>query len=281
MAAYTVLLQTRDRGGHMVPPTLSSRLIGWCVGVPFGARVRSMTPFRRLRCLRFVETLPEDNIYDSRARPEHGVEDRRVTLRLADPSSSCDFGVQAEPEAQGTSDAVTVVLSAHGRVRFGGRLKAPRIVAVTLAVIGAGVSIRLLRRPSGHGGVRSEATARGSGRAHRLEDDDGRLRPTAAARQARPRRLLRSAHASRPRAAPRQHRNRRGRGFGPAIGPRPQNAPQTRQPRRPDRSQNPKMFLARKIRIFELCAFGDQKVALKRSGADIDTEFVLGVHITA
>jgi len=106
-----------------------------------------------------METLPEDDIYESRTRSEHGVEDRRATLRLADPPGGRDFDVPAEPEPSGASDAVTVVLPARGRVRFGGRLRAPRVVAVTLAVIGAGVSIRLLRRPSGHGGVRSEATA--------------------------------------------------------------------------------------------------------------------------
>jgi hypothetical protein len=52
------------------------------------------------------------------------------------------------------------VLPPHERVRLARRLRAPRVAAVTLVVLGAGVSIRLLRRPSGHGGVRSEATTR-------------------------------------------------------------------------------------------------------------------------
>ncbi len=60
-----------------------------------------------------METLPEDDIYESRARSEHGVEDRRATLRLADPPGGRDFDVQAEPEPPGASDAVTVVLPAH------------------------------------------------------------------------------------------------------------------------------------------------------------------------
>lgn len=107
-----------------------------------------------------METLPEDAIYDSRGRLERGVEDCWTTLRLGDPPGGGDFDVQVEPEVQRADDAVTVVLLARGRVRFGGQLRAPRVAVVTLAVIAVGMSIRLLRRPSGHGGVRSEATAR-------------------------------------------------------------------------------------------------------------------------
>ena len=60
---------------------------------------------------------------------------------------------------RGASDAVDGRV-ARTRTRSGsaGRLRAHRVGAVTLIVLGAGVSIRLLRRPSGHGGVRSEAT---------------------------------------------------------------------------------------------------------------------------
>jgi hypothetical protein len=119
-----------------------------------------MTPFRGLRCLRGMETLPEDDIYQTWGRSERSTEDRWATLRLGDRPGGCDLDVQAEPEVVGASDAATVVLPSRARVRFGGRLKAPRVAAVTLAVIGAGVSIRLLRRPSEHRGVRSPATAR-------------------------------------------------------------------------------------------------------------------------
>lgn len=100
-----------------------------------------MTPFRGLRCLRFVETLPEDNIYDSRGRLERGVEDCWTTLRLGDPPGGGDFDIQVEPEVQRANDAVTVVLPARGRVRFGGQLRAPRVAAVTLAVIAVGIPI--------------------------------------------------------------------------------------------------------------------------------------------
>lgn len=65
-----------------------------------------------------METLPEDDIYESRTRSEHGVADRRATLRLADPPGGRDFDVQAEPELSGASDAVTVVLPAREGARF-------------------------------------------------------------------------------------------------------------------------------------------------------------------
>ncbi len=80
-------------------------------------------------------------------------------MRLGDLPGGCDFGVQAEPDPRSTEDAVTVVLPARERVRFAVRLRAPRVAAVTVVVLGAGISIRLLRRPNG-GGVRSGTTAR-------------------------------------------------------------------------------------------------------------------------
>jgi hypothetical protein len=107
-----------------------------------------------------METLPEDDIYESRARTKRGGEDHRAVIRLGDPARGGDVDVEAEPEPSRASDAVTVVLPPRERVRLAGRLRAPRVAAVTLVVLGAGVSIRLLRRPSGHGGVRSEATTR-------------------------------------------------------------------------------------------------------------------------
>ena len=107
-----------------------------------------------------METLPEDDIYESRARTKRGGEDHRAVIRLGDPARGGDVDVEAEPEPSRASDAVTVVLPPHERVRLARRLRAPRVAAVTLVVLGAGVSIRLLRRPSGHGGVRSEATTR-------------------------------------------------------------------------------------------------------------------------
>jgi thioredoxin-dependent peroxiredoxin len=57
-------------------------------------------------------------------------------------------------------EAVTVILPAHRGGRFPARLRAPRIAAVTLAVLGAGVSVRLLRRPGGHESLRTGAIPR-------------------------------------------------------------------------------------------------------------------------
>jgi hypothetical protein len=83
-----------------------------------------------------METLPEDDIYKS---------------------NTCSEG---EPEPLGTGDAVTLVLVAHGRGRVPAWLRAPRVAAVTLVVCGAGVSVRLLRRPGGHDGHRAMLGAR-------------------------------------------------------------------------------------------------------------------------
>lgn len=107
-----------------------------------------------------METLPEDDIYERRTRSEHGVADHRATLHLADQSGGRDFDVQAEPEPPGASDAVTVVLPAHEGARLPAWPRTRRVAAVTLVVLGSGVSIRLLRRPSGHDRVRAGATTR-------------------------------------------------------------------------------------------------------------------------
>jgi hypothetical protein len=62
-------------------------------------------------------------------------------------------------------DAVTVVLPSRGHVRFAGRLRAPRVVAVTFVVLGAGISIRLFRHPSESGeALRSQPRTRVSAR---------------------------------------------------------------------------------------------------------------------
>lgn len=107
-----------------------------------------------------METLPEDDIYESLGPSARGVAHRRATLRLADLSGGCDFDAQPEPEPVDVGEPVTVILPAHGRGRFPVRLRAPRIAAVTLAVLGAGVSVRLLRRPGGHDGLRTGAIRR-------------------------------------------------------------------------------------------------------------------------
>lgn len=84
--------------------------------------------------------------------------DGGATLRLADPPGS-DFDVQLKPKSLDASDAVTIVLPARVRGQFPAWLRAPRVAAVIL-VLGAGVSIRLLRRPSGDAGVREPATTK-------------------------------------------------------------------------------------------------------------------------
>lgn len=125
--------------------------------------------------MRVVETLPEDDVYESRAPSGHAAEDA-VTMRLGDPPGGCDFGVQAEPDPRSADDAATVVLPARKQGRFPVRLRAPRMAAVTLVVLGAGVSIRLLRRPSGHGGVRSPAITRHVAGVHLLQRERGAAR---------------------------------------------------------------------------------------------------------
>jgi len=107
-----------------------------------------------------METLPEEDIYENLAPSARGAADHRATLRLADLSGGCDFDAQPEPEPVDVGEAVTVILPAHGRGRFPVRLRAPRVAAVTLAVLGAGVSVRLLRRPGGHDGLRTGAMTR-------------------------------------------------------------------------------------------------------------------------
>ena len=121
-----------------------------------------LTPFWGLRCSRGMQTLPEDEIYEDSARLRRGGEDRRSVIRLGDPGGGGDVDAEPKPEPElvRAGDAVTVVLPARERVRRARRPRAPHVAAVTLAVLGAGVSIRLLRRPSGHSGVRSEVTTR-------------------------------------------------------------------------------------------------------------------------
>lgn len=124
------------------------------------AAQNSLTPFWGLRCLKGMETLPEDDIYESRTRSEHGVADHRATLRLADQPRGRDFDVPAEPTPPGAGDAVTVVLPAREGVRFPAWPRTRRVAAVTLVVLGSGVSIRQLRRASSHDRVRAGATTR-------------------------------------------------------------------------------------------------------------------------
>jgi hypothetical protein len=107
-----------------------------------------------------MQTLPEDEIHEDSARSRRDGENCRSVVRLGDPGGGDTVYAEPEPELVLAGDAVTVVLPARERVRRVGRPRAPHVAAVTLAVLGAGVSIRLLRRPSGRGGVRSEATTR-------------------------------------------------------------------------------------------------------------------------
>ena len=106
-----------------------------------------------------METLLDDDIYESLTPSAPGVADGRAMLRLADLSGAGDFDVQPEPEPVDVGEAVTVILLAQGRGRFPVRLRAPRVAAVTLAVLGAGVSVRLLRHPGGYDSLRTGATA--------------------------------------------------------------------------------------------------------------------------
>lgn len=111
-----------------------------------------MTRFWRLRCLRVVEVIPEYDICEGDWSPlnahlEGDGEDGQATVLLGNPSGGCEFDMQTERESLPASDAVTVVLPSRERVRFPGWLRAPRLAAVTLVVLGAGVSIRLLKRP--------------------------------------------------------------------------------------------------------------------------------------
>jgi hypothetical protein len=124
-------------------------------------------------------TFLEDNVYANRARWECGGEDRRTVVRLGDPASGGNVEIGAGSEPLRAGDAVTVVLPPRKRVRLAGWLRAPRVAAVTLAVLGSGVSIRLLRRPGGHGGVRSGATAQ-----HHLAGAPSTQRKRGAARSA-------------------------------------------------------------------------------------------------
>ncbi len=59
-----------------------------------------------------METLPEDDIYESPARLKRGGEDRLAVIRLGDPAGGGDCDVEAKPEPPRASDAVTVVLPA-------------------------------------------------------------------------------------------------------------------------------------------------------------------------
>jgi hypothetical protein len=88
-----------------------------------------MTRFRRWWCLSVVEVFPEYDI----------CEGERLFLG---------------------ADALTVVLPSRERVWLSGWLRARGLAAVTLVVLGAGVSIRLLRRPAGRGDVREAAATR-------------------------------------------------------------------------------------------------------------------------
>lgn len=123
-----------------------------------------------------METLPEDDIYESGARLRRGGEDPLTVTRLGDPAGGRDIDVEAKPEPLRPSDAVTVVLPPRERVRLAGRLRAPRVAAVTLVVLGTGISIRLLRRPNGHGGVRSPAITRHIAGVHLLQRERGAAR---------------------------------------------------------------------------------------------------------
>jgi hypothetical protein len=108
-----------------------------------------------------MEILPEDDIYERRGRSEHGVADHRAPLRPANQPDGRDFDdVPTEPEPPGVSDAVTVMLPAHEGARLPAWLRTRGVAAVTLVVLGSGVSIRLLRRPSGQDRVRAGATTR-------------------------------------------------------------------------------------------------------------------------
>ncbi len=124
------------------------------------ANPNPLTRFWGLRCLRDMETLPEDDVYESLAPSARGAADPRAMLRLADSLGAGDFDAQPESEPVDVGEAVTVILPAHGRGRFPVRLRAPRVAAVTLAVLGAGVSVRLLRRPGGHDSLRTGAATR-------------------------------------------------------------------------------------------------------------------------
>lgn len=124
-----------------------------------------MTRFWRLRCLRVVEVIPEYDICEGdwsllNAHLKRDGEDGRATVLLGNPSGGCEFDMQTERESLSAGDAVTVVLPSRERVRFPGWLRAPRLAAVTLVVLGAGVSIRLLKRPGERDGVRAGATTR-------------------------------------------------------------------------------------------------------------------------
>jgi hypothetical protein len=112
-----------------------------------------------------MEVIPEYDICEGDrfcedARLEQDAGEGRTVVRLGMSSVSCDCDVQAAPEHLGAGDAVTVGLPVRKRVRFFGRLGARGIAFVTLVVLGAGVSVKLFRRPSGRDGVRHAVTTR-------------------------------------------------------------------------------------------------------------------------
>jgi len=109
--------------------------------------------------LTVVEDIPEYTTCDSGrflgdADSERAAEAVWGAMGGGDPPGGWDFGMQAEPEAVGASDPATIVLSRREHGRFPGWLRTRRFAAATLLVLGAGASIRLLRRPIGRETVR-------------------------------------------------------------------------------------------------------------------------------
>lgn len=124
-----------------------------------------MTPFRHLRCLTCVEVIPEPEIVEGGrlflgARWEQAGQEGWAPVLLGGLSGGCWFDLQSGREPRWASDAVTVVLPSREGIGLCGWLRAPRLAAVTLVVVGAGLSIRLLRHPAGRGGVGGAVTMR-------------------------------------------------------------------------------------------------------------------------
>jgi hypothetical protein len=55
-----------------------------------------------------METLPEDDVYESLSPSARGAVDPRATLRLAGLSGGCDLDAQSEPEPVDVGEAVTI-----------------------------------------------------------------------------------------------------------------------------------------------------------------------------
>lgn len=133
---------------------------------------RLLTPFRDRWCLRLVMVAPaydidEDDGLLLDSDPELDRRDGRATIVLGEPTSGAESALLDQPEPL-DEDALTVVLHSGERARRQGWVRAPRFAVIALLVLGAGVSIRVLRRQGGDSHVRA-GTAR-----HRVTEPGSR-----------------------------------------------------------------------------------------------------------